>query len=393
MVAYDPFAPEVLEDPHPIYKRLRREDPVHYIERFDAFALARFADIWNASSNPALSTAKGTTPSQLLTRVQPVTPMLNLMDPPEHTALRSAVKPYFAPRRVRELEPTIRSLIGEYLDKVRETGRCDAMNDLAQQVSVRVACTAIGIPLSDSDHLNALVWRFFAREPGVEGMTEDGLRAAEELSAYFLDLVARRRRAGSECDDVVDLFCRFELGGRRFTPEEVASHLSMLIIGGSETFPKTYANALYRLWEHPEQRAECVRDPALIPHAYEEALRYDMPTQFLGRTAVAELEIGGRRIRPGQVVLFLYPSANRDELEFEDPDRFDIHRRPARILSFGAGTHACLGLHIARMEGRVSLEETLQRMPEYEVLPEESERLRTEFVQGFARLALAFDPW
>jgi hypothetical protein len=275
---------------------------------------------------------------------------------------------------------------------VRDRGECDVVGDLGAQLSVRVACTAIGIPLEDAQLLHALVWRFFAREPGVDGITEDGLKAAEELNDYFLRLVDGRRRSGHDADDVVNLFRRVEVGGRRLADPEIASHLSMLIIGGSETFPKTLANAVYRLGEHPDQRAECAADPSLIPDAYNEALRYDMPTQFLGRTLLRDLKLHGRPMRAGQAVLFLYPSANRDEREFEEPDRFDVKRRPRRILSFGAGTHACLGMHVARMEGRVCLEAILARMPEYVVEIERAERLRTEFVQGFASLPIRFDP-
>jgi len=390
MVQYDPFSAEVMENPLPIYKALRDEAPAYHIAKYDAWALSRFQDIWDASSNPSFSAAQGTTPSQLLTKVQPVTPMLNVMDPPDHTKLRTAVRPRFARKAIRDLEPTMRGIVRECLAKVRDQGECDVMGDLSCQLSVKVTCMAVGIPLEDGDRLADLVWRFFGREPDVDGMTADGLAAAEELSAYFIELVEGRRRAGSDGEDVIDMFRSFELSGRRFTDEEIASHLTMLIIGGSETFPKTFANAILRLWEHPQQRAECVANPALIPGAYEECLRYDMPTQFLGRTLLSDVEIQGQTLREGQPVLFLYPSANHDDREFESPDVLDIHRRPPRILTFGAGTHACLGLHVAKMEGRVCFEELLAAMPEYEVDVGKVKRLRTEFVQGFESLPITF---
>ncbi len=391
MLAYDPFSDEVLEDPYPIYKRLRAEAPVYPLENYDAWALSRFQDIWDASSHPAYSAAKGTTPSQLLTRVQPVTPMLNLMDPPDHTMLRAGVKPFFAPSAIRALEPVMRDIVQSCLRNVLEKGECDVVGDLAAQLSVKVACMAIGIPLEDGDLLNGLVWRFFGREPGVDGMTEDGLAAALELNAYFADLLAARRKSGDDAEDVVNMFRHFELNGRKFSDEEVSSHLSMLIIGGSETFPKTFANAVFRLGEYPDQRADCAADPGLIPKAYLETLRYDMPTQFLGRTLVEDVEVRGQKLCKGQVVLFLYPSANRDEDEFENPDVFDIRRRAPRILTFGAGTHGCVGLHVAKMEGRVCLEELLANAPDYEVQIDRAERLRTEFVQGFASLPITFE--
>ncbi len=390
MFEYDPFSDEVMQDPHPIYKRLRAEAPVYYIEKYDAWALSRFKDIWDCSSHKAFSAARGTTSSQVLTKVQPVTPMLNTMDPPDHTKLRTAIRPRFARAAMAGMEPTVRSIVTECLDKVVDRGRFDVIGDLAGKLSVKVTCLAVGIPVEDGDRLSDLVWRFFGREPGVDGMTPDGLAAAQELTDYFVQLVADRDRSGSDDDDVVNALRNFELDGERFSPEDIASHLTLLIIGGSETFPKTFANAIYRLWEHPGQRRQLVADPSAIDAAFLESVRYDMPTQFLCRTLTEDVELRGKTMKKDSGILFLYPSANRDEEEFENPDVFDIARKPQRILSFGAGTHACLGLFVAKMEGRVCLEETLARIPEYEVDVEKLKRLRTEFVQGFASLPICF---
>jgi len=391
MSFYDPFSAEVMENPHPIYKRLRDEAPLHRVEKYGAWALPRFQEIWDLSSHKHLSTAKGTTPSQVLTKTQPVTPMLNVLDPPEHTRLRVAIRPRFARAAIRDLEPTIRAIVRECLGKVSPRGECDVIGDLSAQLSVKVTCMAVGIPLEDGDLLSSLVWRFFDREPGVDGMTENGLAAARELTDYFTSLLDARRRQGSDEDDVVNMLRHFEQDGRAFSDEEIGSHLSMLIIGGSETFPKTFANAVFRLAEHPEQRARCVADPSLVPAAYEESLRYDMPTQMLCRTVTQDIPLHGETLRPGDAVMFLYNSANRDEREFERPDVFDIDRNPTRILSFGAGTHACLGLHVAKMEGKVALEELLALAPEYEVDLSGMERLRTEFVQGYSKLPIRFE--
>lgn len=391
-VHYDPFSAEVMLDPYPIYERLRAEAPVYYLDKYDAWAIARFDHVWNHSTSTALSVAKGTTPAQVLTKVQPVTPMLNLMDPPEHTQLRVKIRPFLQPKSLGAIEPLARRIVKESLDEALPKGSVDVMGDFAMRVSVRVACTAIGIPLEDCDLLASLVNRFFGREEGVDGMTADGLAAATELIVYGMQLVDKRRREGSTTEDVINLFRNVEVGGRKLADEEIASHLSMLIIGGSETFPKTFANGVRRLAEHPEQRAFLRANPAAIPEAFREILRYDMPTQFLCRTVAAETEIGGQKLTPGQGVLFLYASANRDENEFPNAAIFDVRRKPARILSFGAGIHTCIGLHVAQLEARVCLEETLRRMPDWEVDWEQSERLRTEFVQGFAKLVVRFQP-
>jgi cytochrome P450 len=166
----------------------------------------------------------------------------------------------------------------------------------------------------------------------------------------------------------------------------------MLMIGGSETFPRTFANLVRRLWEHPDARRECIADPKLIPDAYHEGLRYDMPTQFLCRTVVKPVEFHGKTFEPGQGVCLLYPSANRDEREFPNPDTFDIYRKAPRILSFGQGIHLCLGMHVAKLEGRLCTEALLSRMPDYQVDLDAAEWFRTDFVQGYASLPITFEP-
>jgi cytochrome P450 len=390
---YDPFSEDVIRDPHAVYARLREEAPCYHLEKWDAYALSRFDDVWNASMDAEnYSVAHGTTASHLLTKVQPVTPMINLMDPPDHTVLRSRIARFFTPGAVRKLEPQIASVVDEAWAGVADRRQADLFNDFAAQVSVKVACLANGFPMEDAAHLNRLVWRFFAREEGVEGMTTDGLAAMNEMFAYFADLIRRRRAAGLADRDVIDVVLGVEIGGRRFGDEEAASHLSMFIIGGSETFPKTFASGVHRLGQHPEQRAELTRDPALIPDAYQEMLRYDMPTQFLMRVMKRDVTLHGVTMREGRPVMFLYPSANRDRREFRDPDRFDVRRRPPRILSFGHGIHACIGRHFAQTEAKLCFQKVLAEAPEYEVVESELRRIRTEFVQGWETMPVVLRP-
>jgi len=290
------------------------------------------------------------------------------------------------------MEPQIREFVDEAWAEVAGLEEADLFNDFAAKVSVRVACLANGFPLEDAAMLNALVWRFFARdEEHPAGMTPDGLAAMNELFAYFIQLIHDRRKRGLG-DDVVDLVIGAEIGGRKFSDEEAASHLSMFIIGGSETFPKTFASGVHRLWQHPEQRTACIGDPSLIPDAYQEILRYDMPTQFLMRTMKSDVTLHGVTMRKGRPVMFLYPSANRDRLEFSDPDRFDIRRRPPRILTFGHGIHACIGRHVAQMEGKLCFEKLLSLAPHYEVRESKLRRIRTEFVQGWESMPVALHP-
>jgi cytochrome P450 len=381
---YDPFAKDVRENPHAWYARLREEAPAYYMPRYDAWALSRFQDIWDASSSDAFSAAKGTAPAQLLTKEQPISPMINVMDPPAHTQLRAEIRKCFLPQHVRTLEPTARKLAGELLDAVAERDSFDAIGDFAARLSVTAACLAIGLPVEDGPMLTGLVQSFFHHDPDSGGMTQTGLASLAELTRYCRERVVERRKHPVDSPRALDVLARFELGGKRYSEDDAASHVAMLVIGGSETFPKVLASCLLRLAEYPEQRAWLVDDPSGIPDAFNEVLRFDMPTQFLGRSLVRDVELHGAKLRAGQAVIFLYPSANRDPREFRDSDRFDIRRRAPRMLSFGAGNHQCLGTHVARMEGRVCLEEILARFPNYQVEVERALRLRTEFVQGFA---------
>lgn len=391
MVNYDPFSDEALDDPYSIYKRLRAESPVHFIEKYESWALARFQDIWDASmDNEHLTAVHGTSSPYLLTRAIPALPNLNHMDPPEQTELRSAIMRYFMPQRVRKLEGKIRGWVNDCIDGFIDKGRADAVDDLAQVIAVRVTCEAAGFPEEDAEKMLDLVARFTAREEGVEGMTADGIAAFTDMNVYLQGLAAERRQYKGEPESPIDVMVRAESGGQPLSDELVGNHLILLLVGGTDTFPKVMATSLIRLEEHPDQRAALIADPTLIPGALHECLRYDMPTQFLMRTVKKEFEMGGQRLLPGHTVMFLYPSGNRDEREFDDPDRFDIHRQSSRILSFGHGAHRCLGAHFAQLEGRIMLEEVMRRLPNYSVDLAGANRMRTEFVQGYLQLPIEF---
>ena len=401
MVDYDPFSDAILDDPFPVYARLRAESPVHFLERHDSWALALFEDIWNASEDPEAFVSPGpslqtiSTAASLeaeLAEEEVTISSIFGMNPPQHTTLRKRLVRNFGPGAVRRLEPRIASIVDDCLEQALDRGRCDVIGDLAGQISVRVACMIIGLPLEDADHLSGIVKRFFDREPGIEGLPPDALAASQELSAYLLDQVRERRRRGLGDSDALAAYGGIEIDGSRFGDEDLASHLSILVVGGTETLPKVFAGGVLQLYRHPEQRAALVKDPSLIPAAFVEIARYEMPTQFLTRTVGRDLELRGQKLREGQGVLLLYRSANRDEHEFEEPDRFAIHRRAPRILSFGHGTHICLGQNAARLEAKIMYEKLLAAVPEYEVLEDEIVRARSEFVAGYHEMPIVFEP-
>jgi cytochrome P450 len=364
---YSPFLPEVMEDPFPFYRRLRDEAPAYYMEEYDSWALSRFEDIWQATERPEIfTTVRGTTAAQAISRVEPPVPSINQIDPPDHTRLRKAIRAFFSRQSALSLEGMIREEVRQQLQAHGERGEIDAVRALADPVAARVACRLLSLPDEAGPLLLAWVHRYTENAPGDEGRSSDALQAAIEMNQYLAEFVAGRRR-GVGRQGVTDVFLTQEIQGRRLEDLEIASHLQTLVIGGTDTTPKVIASALLHLFREPAQRARLVEHPGEIPHAFSEALRIDVPPQFMARTIATATSLHGEALRPGQGVLFLYASANRDEREFEDPDRFDVRRRARRHLGFGHAAHVCIGAHVAALEGRVVLEELLSLHPDYRI--------------------------
>ena len=389
-LAFDPFSEEVIHgDKYGLYARLRDEAPASYNPEWDCWAVSRFEDIWDLCSGDALSAARGTTTAHLLTKVQPVTPMINSMDPPEHSKLRGQISRYFMPRRIRALEGYVREVVTRLLDELPKEEPFDFVSEFAQPLATAVGCRVIGLPAEDEAYCRDLVRRFFDRDPDNPGMTEVGLQAMHEMYAYLADISRRRRdRPGDEPDPISQLHAWRDPSGAALDDEAIGSHLSLLLNGGTDTLPKVLANLVLRLQQNPEQREELRKDPSLAVPAFNEAVRVDMPTQMMGRTISRDLELHGQPLREGQPLLLLYASGNRDEREFERPEAFDIHRRPPRTLSFSQGAHACIGLHVARKEGEVAINELLRRFPKHRVDESGLEHYATEFVQGYSRMPI-----
>lgn len=390
MIDYDPYSETVMADPHPFYARLREEAPAYYLEPYDAWAFSRFEDIWAASLDSVhFSSTAGTLPAQVLTKEQPVIPILNYVDPPRHTELRNIFNARFTPRAVAEMEGRVRAAAVELLEQGAATDEIDFVGQFAVPFATRVAAEVIGVPASDMPAMVDWMQRFFGHDPESGSMTPDGIAALEEVNRYGADLTRTRRKKPSEARDAIKALLDHERrSGQRISDEEAGMHLGMLVIAGAETSAKALALTVALLAHHRDQRRLLLDDPGLTIDAFHEALRYDNPTQFLCRAIARPIELHGQKLSPGQGVMLLYASGNRDEREFECPDRFDILRKPTRILSFSAGRHLCLGIHVARLEAKVALEELLARHPDYEVDFDRAESLRTEFIRGFDRLPI-----
>jgi cytochrome P450 len=390
MVDYHPYAEAVFDDPYPVYRKLRDEQPAYFVEEFDAWFLSRFEDIWQINMNfKALSSAQGTTPGHLLVADTPVNTSLASMDGKRHSAHRGLISPTFKPGAVKGLEPQIRRFADEAADAVLARGEFDVVQDYAARIAIRTVCMIGGFPEEDADQLLGWVNPIFEREPGLRGMPEAGHLAAREMYLYFLDLIKQHQASPDETSGLLHLLLTTDLEGG-LQPLDMAAYCTLLLIGGTDTFPKSFANTVLRLYEQPDQGARVRANPDLIPDAFHESLRFRTPTQMLGRTLLRDVEIHDQTLREGQKVMFLFASANRDEREFPNPDVFDIERRPPRFLAFGCGPHLCLGMHVARLEARLGLEALFARIGEFEIDLDRAEALRTEFVQGFKSLPLTF---
>ncbi len=389
-VEYDLFSHEVIHgDNHAVYKRLREESPVHFMPRWDAFALSRFEDVWWACEGDFVSNGRGATSAHLLTKIQPVLPLLNNMDPPDHTKLRGGLRKHFMPARMRALDPWIREVVTGLLDQWSSGDRAEFVEDFAQRLAMQVGCKVIGLPVGDELILRSMVSRFFARVPGQPGMSQEGLAAMLEMNEYLRRISAEQRaNPPAEPNAITVLRDYRDSNGHALDDDAIGSHLSLLLIGGTDTLPKVLANLMLRLEQNPGQRAELAGNQELAVSAFNEAVRIDMPTNNMCRLITRDVERHGVKMHAGQVIVLLYTAANRDQREFPDPDRFDLHRNPPRSLGFSHGHHACIGLHVARKEGEIAIEQILARFPKYEIDTARLGTYATEFVKGYSAMPL-----
>jgi hypothetical protein len=385
---YDPYAYAIHEDPYPTYRRLRDEAPAYHNPERGFWALSRFHDVHAAMQDgQTFSSAEGVALERATTlRI----PMIIAMDPPRQAKLRKLVSKGFTPRRIAEMEPAIRALTRTWLAPLVARGAGDFIEEFAARLPMDVISTLLGVPPEDRDLLRGWSDVLLHREPGNAAIPPRGLEASANLVRYFADSIARRRR--QPADDVVSALLAAEVDGERLADEEILGFCFLLVIAGNETTTKMLGNAVVLLARHPAQRALVARDPARIPAAVEEVVRFDNSTQMLARTATRDVVLHGRTIPAGARVVLLLGAANRDERAFVDPDRFDVARGPTEHLAFGVGTHFCLGASLARLEGRVALEEFLAAVPEYTVDEAGLSRVHSPNVRGYACVPIRFRP-
>ena len=371
-------------DPYPAYKEVRATSPVVWNDVTKFWALLRYEDIRYVSSNPALFTStKGITiPDPALPENPVQEGNLIFTDPPRHRELRKLINTGFTRRRVQVLEPKIRAIVYGLLEDVQPGGGLEFAEGIAAPLPTRMIAELLGAPPDD--------WEQFRRlSDACTGVADpeielDSFAAIGELYEYFIQLIAARRTHAE--DDILSVLSGAEIDGEKLTDDDLLNFAFLLLVAGNETTRNLIALGTLALIAHPEQCAKLVDDPSLIPGAVEEMLRWTTPVTHMARTATADVEIRGQRIKEGDTIVMLYGSANRDEDVFgNDAEEFKIDRHPNPHIAFGFGEHSCIGSQLARLEACVLFEVLLGRYPKLE-LTGDVDRMRATMVPGVKRM-------
>jgi cytochrome P450 len=384
------FSPGVADDPHPAYDRIRSECPVARTtlgEDHHVVIVSRYEDVIWALRHPDYFTSAG---GALNLGEQPLIPLE--FDPPEHTKYRRLLSPQFVPREIQKLEPEVRRIVRELIDKVAPLGKCDFHEDIATPLPSGIFMALMGLPTEDLDRF--LRWRDDSIRPDVEPGDFEGAQAiraktAQEISDYFRELIARYRETPDD-DLLMSRIVHSTVDDRPLTEAELLGICHLLLLGGLDTVTATLDCMVVYLADHPEQRKVLVEDPSKLPSAIEELLRWLTPVMMVPRAIKQDFEMEGVQLCAGDSVMLAIGAANGDESEF--PDRtVDFDRNPNRHVAFGGSNHHCLGAHLARLELRVTLEELHKRIPDYRI----AEGAEIHFSPGIRQaehLPLEFDP-
>ena len=382
----DPFSHEFHDDPYPVYRWLRDNDPCYRNDSVGFYALSRYADVLEASQQPLLySSAEGTTIEMLDTKA--MLPMMIFMDPPGHDVQRKLVSRAFTPRAINDLEPFVRATAIECLDPLVENGGGDFVEEFSAILPMNVIMELLGVPAADRNNLRHLMDATLDRLEEPPYVPDHAIEAMGKTSEYWQGLLADKRAHPD--DGFVSKLCEAEIVdddgvAKRLTDREVIGFASLIGSAGTETLTKLLANAAVLFHRNPDEWQKLLADPSKTPGAVEETLRYWPPSQYQGRVLTDDVTAHRVHMPKGSRVLLLTAAANRDEREYDDADRFDIDRTLHVALGFGYGLHFCLGAALARLEGRIGLEEFARCFPRYEVDEDNLRRVHMSNVHGFA---------
>ena len=387
-IYYDPFDIEIDKDPHPLWRRMRDEAPLYRNEKFDFFALSRYDDVERALVNwDAYRSGKGSTLETIMAGFD-IPPGLILMeDPPIHDLHRGLLSRVFTPRAMNDIEPKVREFCARTLDPLVGAGGFDFIKDLGAVMPMLTIGMLLGIPEEDQVAIRDRIDQGMRLpDDDTEVPTGDLAMAGMELFSDYIDW-----RADHPSDDLMTKLLNAEFEDetgttRKLNRMEVLTYVMLLAGAGNETTTRLIGWTGKLLAEHPDQRRELAADRSLVPQAIEEILRMEAPSPVQARTVNHDVEYYGQTVREGSVMVLLNGSGNRDDRHFPDGDRFDIHRTIDHHLSFGYGLHFCLGAALARLEGRVALDEVLQRWTDWDVDWDNAKQAHTPTVRGWDRL-------
>ena len=383
---YDPFDFEIDADPYPTWSRLREEAPLYRNEKYGFFALSRFDDVAGAFRDwRTYSSAKGTVLEIIKSGMNVPPGMIIFEDPPDHDYHRGLVSRVFTPKKMNALETKLREFCARSLDPLVGAGRFDFIADLGAQMPMRAIGMLLGIPEQDQNTLRDMVDDNLKLADGTMPDFSYNLNSGDLLSEYI------DWRAEHPSDDLMTELLHAEFEDetgtrRRLNRWEVMNFVTLLNGAGNETTTRLIGWTGKLLAEHPDQRRELVENRQLLAGAIEEILRYEAPSPVQARWVTAAVEHYGQTVGDGSVMLLLNGSANRDPRKFGNGDTFDIHRDIDQHLAFGYGIHFCLGAALARIEGRVALDEVLNRWPEWDIDWDNAVQARTSTVRGWESL-------
>jgi cytochrome P450 len=386
-VRFDPYDVELIADPYPMFGRLRDEAPLYYNAEYDFFALSRFADVNKAVIDHATySSSRGVILELIKANLEIPSGMLIFEDPPIHDVHRKLLSRMFTPRKIAALEPMIREFCAQALDPLVGSGHFDFVKDLGAIMPMKVISMLLGIPEDDQEMVRDRVNAQLRTEAGKPMTHERGLSVGEQFEAYI------DWRTENPSDDIMTELLNVEFVDetgktRRLTRSEILVYLNVVAGAGNETTTRLIGWAGKVLADHPDQRRELVENPGLIPQAIEELLRFEPPAPHMARYVTRDVTLYDQTVPEGAVMLMLLGSACRDERQFgPDAGKFDIHRAARPHLTFSVGAHFCLGSALARLEGRVALEEILKRFPEWEPDLANAKLSPTSTVRGWETL-------
>jgi cytochrome P450 len=389
-IYYDPFDVEIDVDPHPLWRRMRDEAPLYRNEQYDFWALSRFDDVERALVDwDTYRSGRGTVLEMIRANLEIPPGMILMEDPPVHDVHRGVLSRVFTPKKMNAIEPKVRAFCARTLDPLVGTGGFDFVRDLGAVMPMLTIGMLLGIPEQDQEAIRDRIHASLRVDDGSLAPTNDVMAVG---GAMFAEYIAWR--AENPSDDLMTelLHAEFEdeTGTRRcLSRDEILGYVLLLAGAGNDTTTKLIGWLGKLLGEHPDQRRAVATDRSLLSNAVEETLRYEAPSPVQSRTTIRDVEHHGRTIPAGSTFVLLNGSGNRDDRHFPDGDRYDIHRRIDHHLSFGYGIHFCLGAALARLEGRVALDEVLQRFPEWEVDWANAEPAHTSTVRGWEKLPVS----